>query len=169
MSGSAPVPPSVQLGEVVPPEDPEDWRRPLTWVVAGGMLVAPLVAAAWFVVAPPTDPFSAVPGISALAAILAAGAAVTGASQRGGSRSLVVTIGAGLFGALGLVAVGTIVADGVALSTAVSAAVAGIGGSLAAAVLASLLATAGWMRRNLSPAIAGGIAAVLLTRILFSL
>ena len=34
------VPVSVRLGEVVPPEDPEDWTRPLTWVAALGMLAA---------------------------------------------------------------------------------------------------------------------------------
>ena len=43
------VPISVRLGEVVPPEDPEDWTRPLTWVAAFGMLAGPLIALAWFV------------------------------------------------------------------------------------------------------------------------
>ena len=50
------TPASVRLGEVVPPEDPEDWGRPLTWVVAAGMLVAPAVGAAWFATAGPTEP-----------------------------------------------------------------------------------------------------------------
>ena len=49
-------PPSVRLGEVVPPEDPEDWGQPLTWIVAGGMLVGPIVGAAWFLLAAPADP-----------------------------------------------------------------------------------------------------------------
>ena len=49
------VPVSVRLGEVVPPEDPEDWTRPLTWVAAFGMLAGPIVALAWFLVAPPED------------------------------------------------------------------------------------------------------------------
>jgi len=169
MSASPPVPPSVQLGEVVPPEDPEDWRQPLTWVVAGGMLAAPAVATAWFIVAPPADPYAAIPGTSVVAAVLAAGAAVTGASQRGGRRALMGTLGAGLFGALGLVLVGNVLAGGVALGTAVGAALAGAGGSLAAAVLAGLLASAGRLRRSLSPALAGAIAAVVLTRLLFSL
>ena len=35
------VPVSVRLGNVVPPEDPEDWTQPLTWVAAAGMLAAP--------------------------------------------------------------------------------------------------------------------------------
>ncbi|MEX0629193.1 MAG: hypothetical protein WEE67_02010 [Chloroflexota bacterium] len=169
MTASPPVPPSVQLGEVVPPEDPEDWRQPLTWVVAGGMLAAPAVAAVWFIVAPPTDPYGATTGISALAATLAAGAAVTGASQRGGGRAALVTLGAGLFGALGVVAIGTILAGGSALDSAAAAAVAGTGGTLAAAALAALLATAGRLRRYLSPALAGGFAAALLTELLFSL
>jgi hypothetical protein len=30
------VPISVRLGTVVPPEDPEDWTRPLTWMAAPG-------------------------------------------------------------------------------------------------------------------------------------
>ena len=49
------VPVSVRLGEVVPPDDPEDWTRPLTWVAAIGMLAAPAVALAWYAVAPPDD------------------------------------------------------------------------------------------------------------------
>jgi len=169
MTGSPHIPPSVQLGDVVPPEDPEDWRQPLTWVVAGGMLAAPAVAAGWFIAAPPTDPYAAIPGISALAATLAAGAAVTGASQRGGWRAVLVTLGAGLFGALGVVALGTILAGGSALGSAAAASAAGTGGALAAAALAGLLATAGRLRRYLSPAVAGGFAAVLLAELLFSL
>jgi hypothetical protein len=137
--------------------------------MAVGMLAAPAVAAGWLIAAPPTDPYAAIPGISALAATLAAGAAVTGASQRGGGRAALVTLGAGLFGALGVVAIGTILAGGSALGSAVGASIAGTGGALAAAGLAGLLATAGRLRRYLSPALAGGFAAVLLTELLFSL
>jgi hypothetical protein len=169
VSESPPVPPSVRLGQVVPPEDPEDWRRPLTWVVAAGMLAAPALAAGWFIVAPPTDPYASIPGTAVLAAALAAGAAVTGASQRGAWRAVLGTLGAGLFGALGVVAVGSILADGAALGTAIGAAVAGSGGSLGAAALAGLLASAGRARRYVSPAVAGGFAAVLLTELLYSL
>ena len=50
------VPVSVRLGNVVPPEDPEDWTQPLTWVAAAGMLAAPLVALLWFWLFPPADP-----------------------------------------------------------------------------------------------------------------
>lgn len=168
MSDSAPVPPSVQLGQVVPPEDPEDWRRPITWVVAAGMLAAPALAAVWFIIAPPPDPYASIPGTAVVAAVIAAGAAVTGASQRGAWRAVLGTLGAGLFSALGVVAAGSILAGG-ALSTAFVAAVAGSGGSLGAAALAGLLASAGPARRYFSPALTGGVAAVVLTEALFSL
>jgi hypothetical protein len=160
------VPPSVRLGEVVPPEDPEDWGRPLTWVVAAGMLVAPLAAAAWFAVGAPGDPIDEILGISVVAAVLAVGAALTGATQRGARRALLATIGAGLFGALGVVVVGSVVAEGRALGLATLAASAGLIGAVAAATLASLLAEAGRVRRFLSPAIAGGATAVLVVRLL---
>lgn len=169
MSDSVPVPPSVQLGQVVPPEDPEDWRRPLTWIVAAGMLAAPALAAVWFILAPPSDPYASIPGTAVVAAAIAAGAAVTGASQRGAWRAVLGTLGAGLFSALAVVAVGSILAGGTALGTAFVTAVAGSGGCLGAAALAGLLASAGRARRYLSPALAGGIAAVLLTEVLFSL
>jgi len=67
------VPVSVRLGTVVPPEDPEDWTRPLTWVAAVGMLAAPAVAAAWFVIAPPAGTAGPVAGTWLLAAVLVAG------------------------------------------------------------------------------------------------
>ena len=167
MTGTPSAPPSVQLGEVVPPEDPEDWRQPLTWVVAAGMLAAPLAAAGWFLIAPPSDPSAAITGTSALAAVLAAGAAVTGATQRGARRAVLGTVGAGLFSALGLVVAGSVLADGIALGTAGSAALAGAWGSLAAAALAGALASAGRARRTVSPALAGGIVALMVTQLLF--
>lgn len=167
MSDESPVPVSVQLGEVVPPEDPEDWGRPLTWIVAAGMLVAPLVAAAWFVAAPPGPPETVVGGIAVVAALLAVGAAATGATQRGARRALFATIGAGLFGALGLVVVGTVLVEGTALGVATLAAVAGMVGTVAAGILASLLADAGRVRRFVSPALAGAATAVLAAQLLF--
>ena len=81
------VPVSVRLGEVVPPEDPEDWTRPLTWVAAFGMLAGPIVALAWFVVAPPENAAAALPPTYLVATSLAAGAAVTGATQVGAARA----------------------------------------------------------------------------------
>jgi hypothetical protein len=163
------VPPGVRLGEVVPPEDPEDWTRPLTWVLAAGMVAAPVLAVAWFAVAPPEDPQSAKVGTTVLAIVAAAGAAVTGGLQRGAWRTFLTTLGAGMFAALGLVAVGTTVGGGSALATAFVAALAGVGGSAVAALVASLLAGgAGRVRRILSPAAIGGMMAVLLVQFLLS-
>ena len=64
------VPISVRLGEVVPPEDPEDWTRPLTWVAAFGMLAGPLIALAWFVIAPPSAANAALPATYLVAALV---------------------------------------------------------------------------------------------------
>ena len=140
------VPVSVRLGEVVPPEDPEDWTRPLTWVVALGMLAGPAVAFAWFALAPPTSGVSE-PGTSILAAVLAGGAALTGATQIGVTRAWTTTVGAGLFGALVIIVLGVAMAGerqvGTASPTlehAFVAAVAGLGGAAAAAVVAAAVA-----------------------------
>jgi hypothetical protein len=161
------VPPSVRLGEVVPPEDPEDWGRPLTWVVAAGMLLAPVAGAVWFAVASPTDPAAALTGTSILAAVLASGAALTGATQRGGGRAAVTTIGAGLFGALGVIVAASLVAGGASIGVATAVAVTGGFGSVPAAAIAGLLADAPRLRRFLSPALIGGVVAFLGVRNLF--
>jgi hypothetical protein len=70
------VPVSVRLGEVVPPEDPEDWTRPLTWVAALGMLAAPILVLGWFLAAPPQDAARGLPATGLVAVALAAGAAL---------------------------------------------------------------------------------------------
>lgn len=138
------VPISVRLGDVVPPEDPEDWTRPLTWVAALGMLAAPLVALAWFVTAAPADARDPLPETYAVAAALAGGAAATGATQLGMARAWTATLGAGLFGALVVIMLGVIMAGerqvGAAsptLAHAFAAAVAGLAGSVAAAAIAA--------------------------------
>lgn len=140
------VPVSVRLGEVVPPEDPEDWTKPLTWVAAAGMLLGPVVALGWFAAARPSasDPE---PGTWLLAGSVAAGAVLTGATQRGGLRAWTATIAAALFAALVVVIVGAALSGerltGVAsptVSHAFGAAVAGLGGAVAASPLAALLA-----------------------------
>ena len=64
------VPVSVRLGAVVPPEDPEDWTRPLTWVAALGMLAGPITALAWFVIAPPGESHPALPATYVVAALM---------------------------------------------------------------------------------------------------
>jgi FtsH-binding integral membrane protein len=162
------VPPSVRLGEVVPPEDPEDWGRPLTWVVAAGMLVAPVAGATWFAVAGPTDPSAALIGTALLAAAVAGGAAVTGATQRGGIRAAVTTIGAALFSALGVIVAASLVGGGASTGVATAAAVCGGFASVPAAGVAGLLADASRLRRFLSPALIGAVVAFLGVRNLFS-
>ena len=171
------VPPSVELGTVVPPQDPEDWRRPLTWVVALGLLAGPAAAAAWFVVAPPTAGDGPLLGTYLVGIALVAGAAAAGATQQGAWRSFATTIGAGLFGAVVTVMVGAAAGDPAPSGTisptmaqALAAALSGLGGALVAATLAPLLSgRASRLRRWLSPALIGSASAALLVRALFSL
>ena len=146
------VPVSVRLGEVVPPEDPEDWTRPMTWVAALGMLAAPFVALAWFLVAPPAQGDRALPATIAVGIALAAGASATGATQQGIARAGTATLGGGLFGALVVVIIGVVMAGerqvGVAsptLSHAFAAAVGGLAGVGAGSLAAALTARA-WSR-----------------------
>ncbi len=152
------VPVSVRLGAVVPPEDPEDWTRPLTWVAALGMLAGPLVALVWFLVAPPADDAPLL-GTYLVAAVLAGGAALTGSTQQGVARAWTATLGAGLFGALAVVLIGVVMAGERAvgsfpptLAHAFAAAVAGLAGAAAAAIAAGALAgRAGRLLRTIVP------------------
>lgn len=161
MSGAPPladddaIPISVRLGEVVPPEDPEDWTRPLTWVAALGMLAGPLVAFAWFATAPPMRTDLALPLTFGVAFALAGGAAATGATQKGIPRASTATLGAGLFGALVVVIAGVVMAGerqvGAAsptLAHAFAAAVGGAAGAAGAALVAAVVANwyPGWAR-----------------------
>lgn len=146
------VPVSVRLGEVVPPEDPEDWTRPLTWVAAIGMLAAAAVAVAWFAIAPPSQGVQALPATYLVAIAVAAGASATGATQQGVARAATATLGAGLFGSLVVIMVGVVMAGerqaGVAsptLSHAFGAAVGGTTGAVAASIAAAAVARA-WDR-----------------------
>lgn len=141
------VPISVRLGEVVPPEDPEDWTRPLTWVAATGMLAAPILTLAWFVASPPQDAAQGLPATVLVAVALAGGAAATGATQLGVARAWTATLATGLFGALVVVMLGVVMAGerqvGVAsptLAHAFAAAVAGLLGAGSAAVVAAIVA-----------------------------
>jgi hypothetical protein len=141
------VPISVRLGDVVPPEDPEDWTRPLTWVAALGMLAAPLVTLGWFVIAAPTDAARAVPATVAVAVALAGGAAATGATQLGVARAWTGTLAAGLFGALVVVMLGVVMAGerqvGMAsptLAHGFAAALGGLAGAGAGSLVAAVVA-----------------------------
>ena len=139
-------PVSVRLGEVIPPDDPEDWRRPLTWVAALGMLAAPLVALGWFALAPPRDASGVYPGTWLLSASVVAGAVVTSLTQRGRWRSFAGAVGAALFAALATIAIAASLAPAAAraaapeLSQAAVGSAAGVTGVLAAAPLLALLA-----------------------------
>jgi hypothetical protein len=143
------VPISVRLGTVVPPEDPEDWTRPLTWVAALGMLAAPLVAFAWFWIDRPRNADGLLPQTLLVAAVLVIGGVATGATQIGGVRAFAGTLGAALFAALATIIVGVAMAGerqvGTAsptLAQAFIAATAGLIGALAASIVAPALATA---------------------------
>lgn len=157
------VPISVRLGTVVPPEDPEDWTRPLTWVAALGMVAAPMAALAWFVIAPPVDATAPLPGTWLIAAALVAGAAVTGATQLTAGFALAATLGTGLFSGLLVIIIGLVTAGerqvGAAsptLAHAFLAAVAGLAGTLVTASLAPLLLRLGSrLRRALIPGTIG--------------
>lgn len=159
------VPVTVRLGTVVPPEDAEDWTRPLTWVAAFGMLAAPISALAWFVIAPPT---AAAPSGATrlLAAVLAVGASLVGATQIGAARAFAGTVGAALFGALGSVLLGLalsgerqVVAASPTLAHAFVGAVGGLAGALPAAALAAGLAGQPSRLIRWAPAAALGAAA----------
>lgn len=164
------VPVSVRLGEVVPPEDPEDWTRPLTWVAALGMLAGPITALAWFMVAPPTGNAVALPATYLVAAFLAGGAAATGASQLGSARAATATLGSALFAALVVVVLGVVMAGerqvGAAsptLAHAVAAALAGVAGGTVAAVVAGVVGRLRSRSVRFAPALAVGLVGAVAT------
>lgn len=139
------VPVSVRLGAVVPPEDPEDWTRPLTWVAALGMLAAPLVTLGWFMIAAPQQSHTAVTATYLVATCLAAGAAATGATQQGIARAATATLGSALFASLVVIIVGVVMAGERqvgAASPTLAHAVAASAGGLAGAAVGSLAAGA---------------------------
>jgi hypothetical protein len=170
------VPISVRLGTVVAPEDPEDWTRPLTWLAALGMLIAPLVALAWFWLAAPRSGTAALPGTWAVAVALVVGASAVGGTQIGGLRAFTGTLGSALFAALLTVVVGLVTAGerqvGVAsptLAHAFAAAVAGLIGALAASGVAPLYARSpSRARRIVVPAVLGSVLAVAVLPALFA-
>jgi hypothetical protein len=170
------VPVSVRLGAVIPPEDPEDWTRPLTWVAAAGMLLSPFVALAWFAIAPPATSDTPLPGTWLLAAAVVVGGVMTGSTQIGAFRAFAGTLGAGLLGGLLTVIVGAATAGQRQIGTASPtvthafvAVVAGLSGALAAATLIPALSrmVPRW-RRALAPGAIGVAVASLVVQLLFS-
>lgn len=169
------VPASVRLGNVVPPEDPEDWTRPLTWVAAGGMLAGPATAFAWFALLAPRSAAEPVFGTWLVAALLAAGAALSGATQVGPIRSLLGTLAAGLFAALVTIVLGAAMAGtrqvgeaSPTLAHALGAALAGLAGTLAATGLAPALANRPSRGVRVAlPAVVGAATTLLVVPLLF--
>ena len=160
------VPISVRLGDVVPPEDPEDWTRPLTWVAALGMLSGPVATLLWFISGPPTDSAHAATATYVVAACLAGGATATGATQLTTARAWTATLGAGLFGALVVIMLGVVMAGerqvGVAsptLAHAFTSGVAGLAGATAAAPVAAVVARLRSRVVRFAVALAVGVAA----------
>ena len=157
------VPVSVRLGQVVPPEDTEDWTRPLTWVAALGMLAAPMAALAWFIAAPPVQADRPLPATVVIAVLLAAGAAATGATQIGIARAWTATLAAGLFGALTVIVLGVVTAGerqvGAASPTVAHGfvgAASGMTGSVAASVVAASVARLRSRVVRAAPAVVAG-------------
>jgi hypothetical protein len=172
MSEERPI--EVRLGEVVPPEDAEDWRRPRTWLAALGMIAAPLLAAAWFTFLSPSSPSEPALLTGALAAAVVSGGVLTGATQRGARWAVAATIGAALFAALVTVIIGAISAGERQLVSAspsvVHAFAAAVGGSVGALAAAPLMAVGASARRSahmaLAAAVIGSIVAVVVVRLL---
>lgn len=169
------VPVSVRLGAVVPPEDPEDWTRPLTWMVAAGMLAGPLAALAWFVVAVPRTSDTPLPGTWLVAIAVAGGAAAVGATQIGRLRSFTGTLGAGLFAAVATLSIGLVTAGerqvavaSPTLAHGLAAAIAGAGGAFSASLVAPWLAhLPSRVSRWLVPGGVGAVAAVAIVSAVF--
>jgi hypothetical protein len=167
------VPVSVRLGTVVPPEDPEDWTRPLTWVAAVGMLAAPAAALAWFLVAPPANAREPSGATWAVAALLVVGAAAAGGTQLGRLRAFTGTLGAALLSALLVVIAAAVTSErsvgsaSPGLAHAVAAALAGLAGASPAAALAAV--TAGSWSRLLRGAAAAALGTIVTVAVLPSL
>ena len=174
------VPVSVKLGTVVPPEDPEDWTRPLTWVAAIGMLGAPAILVGWYLLGAPlaTDRPSA--GTFVVAIALVVGAAAAGGTQLGRGRAVAGTLAAGLLGALLMVMVGAVTVGGVScgytnincmpptLAHAGAAALAGVAGCVPAALAEGLMAgSLTRLQRGLAAGALGALVATLVLSRLF--
>jgi hypothetical protein len=169
------VPVSVRLGEVVPPDDPEDWTQPLTWAAAAGMLAAPALALGWFSLGAPSGTSTPVLGTWVLAGVLVSGAVLSGATQLGALRAFTGTLAAALFAALATVAIGLLTAGerqvgslSPTLAHAFAGALAGLAGAVAASPLAARLASAGSRTpRIVGPAAIGVGVSLLVVPLLF--
>ena len=168
------VPVSVRLGTVVPPEDPEDWRRPLTWVAAAGMLLAPALALLLLALGPSPQSARPAPATWLIAGALVIGGVLTGTTQQRPMWAAAATLGSALFGALLIVLYAVAVSPEVragafspALAQAISGSVAGLGGALVAATLMPAFSRMpSRLRRGLAPAAIGIAVSAILVRLL---
>lgn len=168
------VPVSVRLGTVVPPEDPEDWRRPLTWVAAAGMLLAPALALLWLAIGPPAQSTRPVPATWLIAGALVLGGVLTGTTQLRPASAAAATLGSALFAALLIVLYAVAVSPDVragafspAVAQAISGCAAGLGGALVSATLMpAFTRMRSRVRRGLAPAAIGIAVSAILVRLL---
>lgn len=175
-AGEDAVPVSVRLGTVVPPEDPEDWRRPLTWLAAAGMLLAPATVVLWYVLAPPTGPARPMPGTWLIAGALVVGGVLTGSTQLRPMWAAAATLGSALFAALLVVLYAVAVSPEVRvggptpyLAEALTGAGAGLVGALVAATLMpAFTRMQSRLRRGLAPGAIGIAVSAIVVRLLLS-
>jgi hypothetical protein len=168
------VPISVRLGTVVPPEDPEDWRRALTWVAAAGMLLAPALVVLWFVSGPPAESARPVPATWLIAGAIVVGGVLTGTTQLRPAWAAAATLGSALFAALLIVLYAVAVSPQVrvgafapAIAQALSGSAAGLGGALVSATLMPAFSRMrSRVRRGLAPAAIGIAVSAILVRLL---
>lgn len=168
------VPISIRLGTVVPPEDPEDWRRPLTWVAAAGMLLAPALVVLWFVIGPPAESARPVPATWLIAGAIVLGGVLTGTTQLRPAWAAAATLGSALFAALLIVLYAVAVSPQVrvgafapAIAQALSGSAAGLGGALVSATLMPAFSRMrSRVRRGLTPAAIGIAVSAILVRFL---
>ena len=168
------VPISVRLGTVVPAEDPEDWRRPLTWVAAAGMLLAPALVVFWFVIAPPAESARPVAATWLIAGAVVLGGVLTGTTQLRPAWAAAATLGSALFAALLIVLYAVAVSPEVRvgafappIAQALSGSAAGLGGALVSATLMPAFSRMrSRLRRGLAPAAIGIAVSAILVRLL---
>jgi hypothetical protein len=142
------------------------------------MLVGPLVALVWFLVAPPATADRPAPGTWLVAGALVAGAAVTGATQIGPVWAFAGTLGAGLFGAMLTTLFAVVLSPGrtvalggsATLGQAFAASVAGLIGALAASTLMPALSRMpSRIRRAVAPGAIGIAVSAIGVRLVFNL
>ena len=150
-----------------------------------GMLAAPAILFGWILVATPTESVRPLAGTYAVAIALIVGAAAAGGTQLGRARAVAGTLAAGLLGALLMVMVGAVTAGEVgfsgdpmkpgwvalaspSLAHAAAGALAGLAGSLVAALVQGLAAgRVARLRRGALTGLVGALVTVVVLPNLF--